>query len=163
MCQPTGLIIMSSNKEFKLISSAFNHNEFIPKTYSCEGKNISPPLEILNCPSGAESLVLVMDDPDAPGGVWTHWLVWNISPDTHFIVEDSIPTGAIEGRTSFGKTSYGGPCPPKGHGLHHYHFKLMVLNEKIELEEGASREALESVLKGRVVSEALLVGLYKRE
>ena len=94
---------------FRITSQVFEHNKFIPPKYTCDGENISPPLEISGVPESAKSLVLIMDEPDATRGVWAHWLLWNISPDTKEIPENSVPPGTTEGVTSFGRSGYGGP------------------------------------------------------
>ena len=98
----------------KLTSPAFKPGEKIPARYTCDGLDQSPPLAISEVPDNAESLVLIVDDPDAPAGVWTHWTVWNIDPHAVVIEENTAPVGAVEGITSFGKSGYGGPCPPAG-------------------------------------------------
>lgn len=146
-----------------LKSSAFKNNEFIPAKYTCEGENINPLIEILNAPSETKSLVLIMDDPDAPAGTWDHWIMWNIDPKTHYIPEDSVPQGAVLGTTSFGRTGYGGPCPPKGDKPHRYMFKVYALDALLDLPEGASKSELLSAMEGHVIDEGLLVGLYGRK
>lgn len=122
---------------------------------------MSPPLEISGVPEGAKSMVLIMDDPDATHGLWVHWVLWNISPDTKEIPENSVPAGAAEGMTSFGKPGYGGPCPPSG--THRYFFKLCALNKKLELSPSAGKVELEEVMAGQVLDQAELIGLYSRQ
>jgi len=122
---------------------------------------LSPPLEISGVPEGAKSMVLIMDDPDATHGLWVHWVLWNISPDTKEIPENSVPAGAAEGMTSFGKPGYGGPCPPSG--THRYFFKLCALNKKLELSPSAGKVELEEVMAGQVLDQAELIGLYSRQ
>ena len=108
-----------------LKSPAFENGAEIPSRYTCDGENINPTLIIENVPEGVKSLVLIMDDPDATGGAtWDHWLLWNIPPETKEISENSVPAGAIQGKTSWGTNKYGGPCPPKGSSPHRYMFKL---------------------------------------
>lgn len=141
-------------------SSAFEHNEQIPAKYTCDGENINPPLEFLDVPENAKSLVLIMDDPDAPMGTWVHWTVWNIDPATIEIVENSVPAGAQEGKTSFGKSGYGGPCPPSG--THRYFFKLYALATMLELSSDADKSKLESTMQGHILDRAELIALYKR-
>ncbi len=143
-----------------ITSPAFNNNEQIPKKYTCDGKDVSPPLSLGNIPPEAKSIALVVDDPDAPAGVWVHWVVWNIGTATREIVEGTVPTGAMQGRNDFGKSSYGGPCPPSG--THRYFFKVYALNTTLNLPANSSKSDVEKAMKGHVVSEGHLVGLYKR-
>jgi len=141
-------------------SPAFRDKEKMPSKYSCDGENISPPLEIVEVPEAAKSLVLIVDDPDAPMGIWIHWLVWNINPAITKIGENSLPPGAKEGITSFGRPDYGGPCPPSG--IHRYFFKLYALDKMLELDQSAKKEALEQAMKGHILAQAELIGLYER-
>lgn len=143
-----------------LKSSAFEHNGFIPRKYTCQGEDINPPLIISGVSPEAKSLVLIMDDPDAPMGTWIHWTVWNIPPTTPEIGENSKPEG-IEGVTSFGKPGYGGPCPPSG--THRYFFKLYALDITLDLPTSAKKEDLEKTMAGHILDRAELVGLYKKE
>lgn len=143
-----------------LLSPAFNNNEFIPKKYSPSGENINPPLIISDVPQNAQELVLIMDDPDAPNGIWTHWLVWNISPATTSIDEDSTPEGAITGPNSSGDFSYDGPMPPSG--THRYFFRLYALAEKIDLPKESLREQIEKSMQEKIIDQTELIGLYKR-
>lgn len=145
----------------KLLSAAFKNNSYIPPAYTCEGKDINPPLKIEGVPKSARTLALVVDDPDALNGDWVHWTVWNIDPNTQNIDENKIPIGAVEGRTSFGHAGYGGPCPPQG--VHHYQFKLYALNEYLLLSSSASKEDLFRIMEGHVIDSAELTGLYTRE
>ena len=145
----------------KITSPVFGHNQKIPSKYTCDGENLSPPLEISGVPEGAKSMVLIMDDPDATHGLWVHWVLWNISPDTKEIPENSVPAGAAEGMTSFGKPGYGGPCPPSG--THHYYFKLYALDTILDLNKSSEKQELESAIEGHVLGQAELVGLYSRE
>lgn len=146
-----------------LKSSAFKNNDLIPTKYTCDGENVNPLIEILNMPAEAKSLALIMDDPDATGGVtWDHWLMWNIDPKTHYIPEDSVPAGAILGKTSFGKTGYGGPCPPKGSKPHRYMFKIYALDTLLDLAEGAAKSELLKSMEDHILDEGLIIGLYGR-
>ena len=126
--------------EFKLTSPAFNHGSQIPSQYTCDGEDINPHLVIHGVPPGAKSLALVMEDPDAPAGLWTHWVVWDIPPETKEIREHTAPIGTGEGLNSWGETGYGGPCPPSG--THRYFFRLFALDTRIklpvELEKGGT-------------------------
>lgn len=150
-----------SKTKMKITSSAFGHNETIPSKYTCDGENVNPPLEIDDAPALVESLVLVMDDPDAPAGAWVHWTLWNINPATKVIAENSIPEGAVQGVTSFGQPGYGGPCPPSG--THRYFFKLYALDTKLNLSSDADKAKLEAVMAGHIIEQAELLGLYSRQ
>jgi Raf kinase inhibitor-like YbhB/YbcL family protein len=143
-----------------LLSSAFEYNKKIPSRYTCDGENVSPPLMIGGIPAGAKSLALIVDDPDAPAGTWVHWLVWNIDPQTTEIAEGSVPQGAMEGKTSFGRGGYGGPCPPQGE--HRYFFKLYALDTTLALSPKADKAVLEAAMDGHILKKAELVGLYSR-
>jgi len=143
----------------ELCSSAFDQGAMIPSRYTCDGADVSPPLTISDVPEGTVSLALVMDDPDAPGGTFDHWLVWNIPAGTTRIPEGAEPEG-VQGRTGFGRLGYGGPCPPSG--THRYRFKLYALDRTLDLPEGSGKSALESAMEGHVLAEALLEGRYSR-
>lgn len=149
-----------NNMELK--SSSFENNSIIPSKYTCDGENINPELSIKNTPPNTKELVLIVDDPDAPGGTWTHWIVWRISPDINIVNEKDLPKNAIEGITSFGTVGYGGPCPPKGDGKHRYFFTLYALSENIDLFKGATLSDLKKEMNGNVIDSATLVGLYER-
>jgi len=142
-----------------LSSPAFSNQEAIPEKYSCDGKDINPPLRIEDVPDGAESLVLIVDDPDAPNGTFDHWVVYNIPPNTSGIEEDSIP--GIQGGNDFGKQNYGGPCPPSG--THRYFFKVYALDEKLDLPEGASKEEVQQEMKDHVLADVQLLGHYSKK
>lgn len=144
----------------KITSPAFKNNEFIPPQYTCDGQDVNPPLAISEVPENAQSLVLIMDDPDAPAGTWVHWTVWNIDPKTTEIAENSVPPGAIEGMTDFGRSGYGGPCPPSG--SHRYFFKLYALDIKLELSPEAKKEEVEKAMENHILAKAELIGLYQR-
>lgn len=144
-----------------IISPSFKNNDNIPKKFTCDGGDINPELHIENVPEEAQSLALIVDDPDAPGGTFTHWIVWNISPRTSIIKEESVPPGAVEGMTDFGRSGYGGPCPPPGKP-HRYYFKIYALNSLIDLPPGATREKLEKKMEGRILAKAEIVGIYQR-
>lgn len=141
-------------------SPAFGHNQTIPKKYTCDGEDINPPLELNGVPPGGKSLVLIVDDPDAPAGTWVHWTVWNINPQTKTIAENSSPAGSIEGATDFGKPGYGGPCPPSG--THRYFFKIYALDTLLNLPPTAKKPDLEKAMQGHILDKAELVGTYKR-
>jgi Raf kinase inhibitor-like YbhB/YbcL family protein len=143
-----------------LTSPEFGEGQMIPAKFTCDGANTSPPLTITQIPPGTKSLVLVVDDPDAPLGTWVHWLVWNIDPETATISAGTVPGGAIQGTTSFGKPGYGGPCPPSG--THRYQFKLYALDQKLELVPGARKAELEKAMQAVILDKTILTGLYKR-
>lgn len=152
----------------KLSSSAFENGKEIPAKYTCDGEDVSPPLSVEEADSGAESLALVVDDPDAPGGVFDHWIIWNISADTDSIPE-GIPTdevvesldGAIQGKNDFGAIGYRGPCPPRG-PAHRYRFKLYALDTTLDLKPGSSKGELEKLIEEHVIEEVGLTGKYAR-
>ncbi len=141
-------------------SVMFQDNEFIPMQYTCEGENINPPLLFLEVPQEAQSLVLIVDDPDAVSGLWTHWVVFNIPPDTHEIGENATPPG-VEGTTSFGKPGWRGPCPPN-EPVHHYRFRLYALDTMLDLDNSATREEVETAMSTHVIDDAELIGLYQK-
>ncbi len=149
-----------SKSKMKILSPAFQNNQQIPSKYTCDKANINPPLEFSDILQNAKSLVLIVDDPDAPSGTWTHWTLWNIPPTTTKIEEKSVPQEAVEGVTSFGKPGYGGPCPPSG--THHYFFKLYALDTTISLDSKADVKQLVQTISGHIIQEAQLVGLYSR-
>jgi len=143
-----------------ITSSAFQQGGNIPSKYTCDGADTSPPLQIADVPSAAKSLVLVVDDPDAPAGLFTHWIAWNISTETRAIVEASTPKG-VQGTNDFGRSGYGGPCPPAG--THRYYFKIFALNRDLDLPPGSKRTQLNAAMKGHVVAQAELIGRYSRK
>jgi len=116
--------------KMKVTSSAFQQGANIPSKFTCDGANTNPPLQISDVPAEAKSLVLIVDDPDAPSGLFTHWAVWNISPQATTIAEGSTPKGA-QGTNDFGKSGYGGPCPPSG--AHRYYFRVFALDRELDL------------------------------
>lgn len=143
----------------KITSPVFQNNDFIPKLYTCDGKDINPSLVIENVPKEAESIALICDDPDA-SGVWVHWLLWNIDPNVKEIKENSIPKGAVEGMNDFGRHRYGGPCPP--HGIHRYFFKVYALDTVLNINPNSQKETLESAMKGHILGVGQIVGLDKQ-
>ncbi len=141
-------------------SPAFAQGQAIPKKYTCDDAGINPPLNISSVPQEAQSLVLIMDDPDAPGGTWTHWIVWNILPSVTSIAENSVPPGAIVGQGSSGQNVYGGPCPPSG--MHRYYFRLYALPLKLSISSFSDVAALRKAMDGYIIAEAELMGTYSR-
>ena len=145
----------------KLESSAFENGKVIPSKYGYKTENLSPPLQISEIPEGTKSLVLIMDDPDAMGAVgkvWVHWVLWNISPDTKGIFENSIPDNSIEGKTDFDEIGYGGPAPPDKE--HTYIFKLYALDEILNLKQGAIKTEVEELMEKHILTEAILEGKF---
>ena len=143
----------------ELSSPAFTPNSPIPSKYTCDGVNVNPPLEIKNIPAHTKSLVLIVDDPDAPMGVWLHWLMYNIPAATGKIEENSIP--GTQGVNDFHKKNYGGPCPPSG--IHRYFFRISALDTILKLSEGETRKTVEKAMEGHVLGKTELVGTYKRK
>ena len=141
-------------------SPAFGEGAMIPREYTCEGDDVSPPLRFGRVPEAAKSLVLVVIDGDAPQGSIVHWLLWNIPPDQSEIDRASVPAGARQGRNDFRKVGYTGPCPPAG--VHRYHFRLYALGSALNLAPGATREQLDAAMKGHVLMEAQLTGKYSK-
>lgn len=141
----------------KIASSEFKHNESIPRKYTCQGQDINPPLTIEDIPPGTKSLALIVDDPDAPGGMWVHWVVYNI-PVTKEIAENSVPGN--QGINDFNRKDYGGPCPPSG--THRYFFKIYALDTVLGPEGVVSKKQLEEKISGHILGQAEIIGLYKK-
>ena len=144
-----------------LESKAFRNGESIPKKYGYKHGNISPPLIINGIPENTQSLVLIMDDPDAMeavGKVWVHWVVWNIEPKNSKFEENSIPSNCIEGETDFGEIGYGGPAPPDKE--HTYIFKLYALDQKLDVSKGFTKQQIELAIKNHIIAETILKGKY---
>lgn len=150
----------------EITSSAFASGETIPTRYTCEGVDVSPPLQWTGVPDEAESLTLICDDPDAPGGTWSHWVLYDLPADTNQL-EEGVPSGGepdvggTQGRNDFGDVQYGGPCPPPG-PAHRYYFRLYALDEKLRLPPGATRQKVLDRLQDHSVAEAELMGRYGR-
>ena len=138
-------------------SIAFSQGGHIPKKYTCEGEDINPPLEIKGIPEKTKTLAIIVEDPDAPNGTFDHWLVWNIPPNEP-IAENHIP--GISGRNSFGKTGYGGPCPPSG--SHRYYFKIYALDINLDLLAGSDKKALQKAMQNHVLASGELMAHYKK-
>ncbi len=145
-------------KQLKVTSTAFHHEEIIPEKYTCDGKNVNPPLDIEHIPEEAQCLALIVDDPDAPINTWVHWIVWNI-PVTHHIKEDEIH--GTEGINDFQQYHYGGPCPPSG--THHYFFKVYALDALLDLKAKTKKIELEKAMSEHIIGFGELIGLYKRK
>ena len=152
---------MPSTQLLMLQSSAFENNQSIPSRFTCDGANVSPSLHIANAPPKTQAFALIVEDPDAPRGTFTHWLLWNIPADTQTIAEGKPPASAMEGLNDFRQMGYGGPCPPSG--THHYRFKLYAVDSEINLPQGADVKALERAIRPHVLAESILVGTYHRK
>lgn len=145
----------------KISTTAFSERRPIPERFTADGKNVNPPLKISGVPDEAKSLVLIVDDPDAPMGTWTHWPVWNIQPGTTVIKEDSVPSGAVVGTNDAGTAKYAGPSPPRG--THRYCFRLYALDRTLDLRAGSFRADLEDAMRDHILERAELLGRYARE
>lgn len=145
-----------------LTSNAFKNGDGIPSQYSCDGKDISPELQWNNAPDGTQSFALIFDDPDAPMGTWVHWVLFNIPANINQLSENinTLPKGTVVGNNSWGKASYGGPCPPDKE--HRYFFKLYALDTTLDLPSGSTKKELEKAMQSHVLSNAELMGKYKR-
>lgn len=148
----------------KVTSTAFTEGEALPRQYTCDGVNISPPLEWTPTP-GAKTLAIVCDDPDAPAGPWTHWLVYNLPGPTMGLIEnmpaqEKVGGGGMQGTNGFGKIGYGGPCPPSG--THRYFFKLYALDAELPLQPGAAKDQLMKAMEGHVLALGQLMGRYAK-
>jgi hypothetical protein len=137
----------------------------IPRRYTCDGEDVSPPLAWSGVPAAAQSLALVCDDPDAPVGTWIHWLLYNIPADASSLPEAVAPdstlaSGAVNGKNSWGRLGYGGPCPPGG--THRYFFTLYALDSRLSLESGATEAQLQQAMEGHILAEGQLMGRYQR-
>ena len=153
---------------FSLTSEAFTDGESIPARFTCDGDDVSPALSWQGGPDGAQSFALIMDDPDAPGGTYTHWVIFNIRSQVNALPEGIEKTerpanaeGGVQGKNDFGDDGYGGPCPPGGNA-HHYNFRLYALDGRLELDPGASKDEVLKAMEGRILGETALTGTYKR-
>lgn len=153
-----GILRMNAATPIPITSPNFQGGGDIPAKFTCKGTNISPELQIGSAPNEAKSLVLIVDDPDAPRALFTHWIVWNIDPKTTRVAENSAPAGGVQGTNDFGKGSYGGPCPPSG--THRYFFKIFALDIKLKLKPSARRAELDAAMRGHVLAEGELMGHY---
>jgi len=144
----------------KISSPAFSENDVIPDKFTKDNANISPPLHIEDIPSRAKSLALVVEDPDAPSGTFHHWVLFNMSPRTTDIKENSVPVIATQGKNDFGEMEYGGPKPPSGE--HHYFFNVYALDTVLSCPRGTDSNTLEQEMKGHIVDQASLMGRYAK-
>jgi len=150
----------------ELTSTAFTEGKSIPSKFTCDGTDISPPLAWSGAPSETKTFALIADDPDAPGGMWVHWVAWNIPASTTTFAEGmekgaGLADGTRQGISDFKRPGYGGPCPPSG--THRYFFKLYALDTALELPAAATKSALEAAMKGHILAQAQLMGTYARQ
>ncbi|MCG6538096.1 MAG: YbhB/YbcL family Raf kinase inhibitor-like protein [Syntrophales bacterium LBB04] len=151
---------------FRITSPVFREGETIPRAYTCQGQDISPPLIWGEPPTGTKAFALIMDDPDAPMGVFNHWMIFNIPAAERGLaeavpVQGELPNGSLQGRNSFGRLGYGGPCPPPG-GPHRYYFAFYALSEPLKLKAGAEKRQMLAAMKGHIIDQAELMGKYRR-
>jgi Raf kinase inhibitor-like YbhB/YbcL family protein len=149
----------------RIESAAFSEGGQIPRSHTCDGKDVSPPLSWSGVPEGAKSLALICDDPDAPGKTWVHWVLFNLPPGTRELPEGvpahaRVSGGGVQGTNDFRKVGYGGPCPPSG--THRYIFKLYALDAALGLPAGATKAEVEGAIEGHVLGQATLTGKYSR-
>lgn len=147
-------------QNMKLTSTAFANEEKIPVEFTCDGKKVNPPLSITGVPDSTKSLAIIVDDPDAPLGTFTHWVIWNINPGTKEIVPGIIPEKSMEGTNSAGRTGYTPPCPPSG--THRYFFTLFAVDTAIGLDGKAKKADLEAAMNGHIIEQTNLIGMYGR-
>ena len=150
----------------QISTTSFPAEGTIPKKYTCDAEDVSPALTWSGAPAAAKAFALIADDPDAPVGTWTHWLIWNVPANVHHFTEGvaktpQLPDGSRQGQNDFKKVGYNGPCPPPGKP-HRYYFKLFALDAPLEVKAGATRKELESAMKGHIVAEAQFMGRYGR-
>jgi Raf kinase inhibitor-like YbhB/YbcL family protein len=163
---PDAFSAKKGGKKMHITSAAFTEGSMIPAKYTCDGQDISPPLEWRDIPAGTKSFALICDDPDAPMGTWVHWVVYNIPPNINKLDENVKPEkefkdGMRQGSNSWPRIGYGGPCPPSG--THRYYFKLYALDMMLELKPGATKAQVLQAVKGHVLAESHLMGKYKRQ
>lgn len=162
MAMATGTLMVTS--------SAFAQGQPISRQYTGDGQNLSPPLSWSDAPAGTQEWALIMDDPDAPRPQpWVHWLIYGIPAHLQGLSEDvpkeervAAPAGFVQGKNSWGRIGYGGPEPPRGHGVHHYHFKLYALDAPLHLPPGVEKQELLSAMNGHILAEGELIGTYER-
>ncbi|HET7227967.1 MAG TPA: YbhB/YbcL family Raf kinase inhibitor-like protein [Chthoniobacterales bacterium] len=152
------ILNINAASSVSVATSAFQAGGDIPAKFTCNGANVNPALKINGVPNEAKSLVLIVDDPDAPRALFTHWILWNIDPKTTDIGENSVPAGGVQGTNDFGKRNYGGPCPPSG--THRYFFKIFALDMKLDLKPGARRADLDAAMKSHILAQGELMARY---
>jgi Raf kinase inhibitor-like YbhB/YbcL family protein len=161
---PVGTPRKIASPQIKVTSVVFKEGEPIPRPYTCQGVNISPPLEWTATPE-AKTLAIIANDPDAPAGAWTHWLVYNLPAATMGLIEnmpvqEKVVGGGLQGKNDFGKIGYGGPCPPSG--THHYFFKVYALDTELSIKPGATKDQLLKAMEGHILAQGQLMGIYSR-
>lgn len=165
-CAAPARLGLARGNTLRLKTTAFSAGGFVPAQYTCSGENISPALRWDGAPPGTRSFALIVTDPDAPGGMWVHWVAFNLPPEARSLPErvprgDEIRGGGLQGMNDFRFNGYGGPCPPPGNP-HRYFFRLYALNTQLALKPGATRGEVEDAMKGHILAEADLVGRYGR-
>ena len=145
----------------KITSSAFQEGGDIPSKFTCDGADMNPALRFEGAPGEAKSLLLIVDDPDAPVGLFTHWLVWNIDPKTTEIAEKSVPPRAVQGTNDYPGRGYDGPQPPSG--THRYYFRIIALDKKLDLPSSAKRKELDKAMSGHVIAQGEYMGRYSHK
>jgi Raf kinase inhibitor-like YbhB/YbcL family protein len=155
------IVNMNSASSVSVTTPAFQAGGDIPAKFTCNGANVNPELKISGVPSEAKSLALIVDDPDAPRGLFTHWILWNIDPKATDIGENSAPAGGVQGTNDFGKRNYGGPCPPSG--THRYFFKIFALDTKLDLKPSARRAELDAAMRGHTLAQGELMARYSHK
>jgi len=153
--------LAAGGAKMKISSSAFQEGGTIPEKFSKDGQNVNPELRIEGVPAEAKSLALIVDDPDAPVGLFTHWLVWNIDPKTTEIAESTVPKGAMQGTNDFPGSGYDGPQPPSG--THRYYFKIFAVDQTLDLKSGAKRREVDAAMRGHVIAQGELMGRYSKK
>jgi Raf kinase inhibitor-like YbhB/YbcL family protein len=157
----TLVALAAGGEKIKISTAAFQEGGTIPEKFSKKGQNVNPELRIEGVPAEAKSLALIVDDPDAPVGLFTHWLVWNIDPKTTEIAESSVPRGALQGTNDFPGRGYDGPQPPSG--THRYFFKIFAIDRVLDLKSGAKRREVDAALRGHVIAHGELMGRYSKK
>jgi Raf kinase inhibitor-like YbhB/YbcL family protein len=155
------ILNMNAASSISVTTPAFQAGGDVAAKFTCNGANVNPELRINGVPSEAKSLVLIVDDPDAPRGLFTHWIVWNIDPKATDIGENSAPAAGIQGTNDFGKRNYGGPCPPSG--THRYFFKIYALDTKLDLKPSARRAELDAAMRGHTLAQGELMARYSHK
>ncbi|HYJ91906.1 MAG TPA: YbhB/YbcL family Raf kinase inhibitor-like protein [Pyrinomonadaceae bacterium] len=152
----------------EITSTAFKEGDDIPTQFTCDGQNISPPLTWSGVPQETQTLALLMNDPDAPNGTFTHWVMYNVPRDLDSLPDsvannETLDNGARQAKNSFGNIGYGGPCPPPGHGSHRYFFHVYALDTELSLNSGATADDFLNAIDGHIIAEGQLMGRYERQ
>ena len=158
--EATPALVGEADMTIQITSSAFSEGSVIPRLYTCDDKNVSPPLAWTDVPTTTVSLAIIMDDPDAPSGTWVHWVLYNLPPDLSDLDEATSSTGT-DGKNDFNRMGYGGPCPPRG-SAHRYYIKLYALDVRLDLKAGATKSQVENLMRGHILAQGQLMGKYGR-